>query len=172
MKSFWKISHTPKNFPPMVRRKATFGLWHYLVIWVLVVVVVMTVEYPRTKFSPLTKIVDFALLLQGVYVTILAVWFIATLLWAVKLANGVLRRGGTACVHCGYLMDPSLPEGVCPECGARYEREEAVRMWSAVRPQRARRYLGRDARGRRAGSTGATGEPGTDTTAGQASEKS
>jgi hypothetical protein len=142
MKNFWKVTHIPKDFPPMLRRKATIGVWHFIAIGVLFLVIVVTAEYPRTEFSPFKKIVDFALLLQGIYVVLLTVWFIVTSLWCAKVANGVLKKGGTACIYCGYQMDPSASVGACPECGQLYNREHAVARWSAVWPQRARRLLG------------------------------
>lgn len=137
-----KAHLVPKDFPPIIRRKTAVGIWVYFAMFIPVVVILATTKYPRTRFSPFTKIADFALLVQIGFAIILAGWFVGVILYSVKIANGLIRKGGTGCVHCAYHMDPSISTGLCPECGQLYDRKDAVTRWSAVSPQLARKVLG------------------------------
>lgn len=137
-----KVHLVPKNFPPIIRRKTAIGIWIYLALFIPVIIIYATTEYPRTKFSPFTKIADFALLVQIGFAIALVGWFVGIFFWCVKVANCLIRKGGTGCVHCAYHMDPSVSRGLCPECGQLYDRKDAVMRWSAVSPQLARRVLG------------------------------
>ncbi len=137
----WRVRLGYKGWPPVVRRMFSFHTVHAVVFLSCSVVGLATSE-PGSKVlwrSP-SSVSDWAVLLQVAYGALFIGWITHALCRSAGLADGALRVGGTACVHCAYGMDPTLAEGVCPECGGVYRRAEAVRMWSAVWPQRARRY--------------------------------
>ena len=128
----------------MVRRLAPIGLiWHFVVIFGLTSAILVTTEPGSSQLSPFAfaRIGDFILFLLLAYGLFFLVWSLLAAYKTERIATRVMRRGGTACVHCGYLMDPGVTEGVCPECGKAYRREKAVRQWSAVCPRAVRRNL-------------------------------
>jgi hypothetical protein len=50
--------------------------------------------------------------------------------WAIRRDNEeVLRAGYRLCTACRYDLSESVPEGLCPECGAAYTHDGLARSW-------------------------------------------
>lgn len=132
-KNSFRLSLAPRGSPPVLYRGLSFGAYHFLIVLVLVTTIVVTEDFETGGFAPFVKIADFALMLQVVHACLFLSWAFVGYWGAYRLARRASRAGGAVCIHCGYIMDQNLSQGVCPECGGVYSRDEAVRSWSVMR---------------------------------------
>jgi hypothetical protein len=47
-----------------------------------------------------------------------------------RLRREFREAGGRLCTHCGYNVGSLCPEGICPECGSRFDVAIDAQTWS------------------------------------------
>lgn len=116
-----------------------FGILVYLVLRVAVDISGIDVAYPAVA-----TIFEGSALGLIWFVGLVTVWFNKR-----RLRRQLAAAGYQLCLSCRHRLDPALPEGECPECGAAYELEKVRQQWlSAAAPLKPWRAPSRAEMGR------------------------
>lgn len=138
MKISTQISFAPSNFPPTLRRKASTGVFHVFFAGLFFIGIIFGRDYEFVIIRLVDSVADFALALLFLQLGTFFAWILVRSYQMYRTASPIISAGGGACIHCGYLMDPNLAKGVCPECEGQYCRTQAIKSWSAVLPRKAK----------------------------------
>lgn len=110
-----------KQTPPFLQRR---------VAWFVLLIVGLSLTSPVATFLLRNKVPAWAYVVAtavpGLGSGLLSIWFGRAMVREMKQAE---RVGWKRCWHCGYDLMGVAAEGVCPECGNAYAREDLATKW-------------------------------------------
>jgi len=118
-----------KQTPPFLKRR---------VAWFVLLIVGLSLTSPVATFLLRNKVPAWAYVVAtavpGLGSGLLSMWFGRAMVREMKQAE---RLGWKRCWHCGYDLTGVAADGVCPECGNAYTREDLATKWRLLAHKQA-----------------------------------
>ncbi|MCC6952159.1 MAG: hypothetical protein IT433_12040 [Phycisphaerales bacterium] len=118
-----------KQTPPFLKRRVA---WFVLLIVGLSLTSPVVTYLLRNKVPALAYVAATAI--PGLGSGLLSMWFGRAMLREVKQAECL---GWKRCWHCGYDLTGAAADGLCPECGNAYTRENLAAKWRLLAHKQA-----------------------------------